>query len=178
MPLELSVQVFGEDVVRRRFLRFAERAEDASSAFHAIAGILERATAQNFATRGVSGGSRWRDLAPATRIRKAREGLDPRILQATHRLHDSLVVSSHPDHVEHIGPDEMRWGSRVEYGKFHQSTAPRTKIPYRPPVHLNERDKRAIVRETQKALTGGVAGVRGLTPLLRDVGGRFRARHG
>jgi phage gpG-like protein len=79
----LDVRVFGEAVIRRRFNRFAARAMDMSPAFHQVAGILRDATAENFATRGVSGGSRWRDLAPSTRARKARLGLDPRILRET-----------------------------------------------------------------------------------------------
>jgi phage gpG-like protein len=175
--LDVSVQVFGEDVVRRRFLRFADQAEDASAAFSAIVGILERATAANFATRGVSGGSRWRDLKPATRARKRREHLDPRILQATHRLHDSLVDSSHPEHVEHITADSLRWGSTVPYGVYHQSTRPRRVIPYRPPVRLSEVDKRQVVRELQASITGALNSARGLAPLLRDPAGRFRAAH-
>jgi phage gpG-like protein len=151
--LDVSVQVFGEDVVRRRFLRFADRAEDASEAFRAIVGILERATAANFATRGVAGGSRWRDLKPATRARKRREHLDPRILRATGRLYASFFAG--PDHIEEISGDTLRWGSRVGYGKYHQSTRPRRVIPYRPPVRLAEGDKRDVVRELQRAIVEG-----------------------
>jgi phage gpG-like protein len=170
LGLDLSVAVFGEDVIRRRFNRFAARAQDMSPAFHQVAGILRDATAENFATRGVSGGSRWRDLAPSTRARKARLGLDPRILRETGRLYHSLVgrkgtvgrsdltgrfQPGSNDHVEEVGPDRLVWGSRVPYGRFHQSSAPRTKIPYRPPVKLNERRKREIAKAMQRALVEG-----------------------
>jgi phage gpG-like protein len=43
----------------------------------------------------------------------------------------------------------------VPYGRFHQSSAPRTKIPYRPPVKLNERRKREIAKAMQRALVEG-----------------------
>jgi phage gpG-like protein len=57
--------------------------------------------------------------------------------------------------VEEVGPDRLVWGSRVPYGVYHQSSAPRTKIPYRPPVKLNERRKREIAKAMQRALVEG-----------------------
>lgn len=153
--LELHAQVFGETIVRRRFVRFSDRALDASEAFREIAGLLRAATVENFATRGVSGGSRWRDLAPATRARKARLHLDQRILFATHRLYNSLVGTGDPggsEHVQEIGPQELRWGSSVGYGIFHQSSQPRRVIPYRPPVRLTQVLRRDIVKVLQRAL--------------------------
>lgn len=149
-----ELEVFGEVIVRRRMLRLADRIEDASGAFRAVARILERSTRANFASEGASSGPAWRELAPATRARKARLGLDPRILRATGRLYSALVDEGHAEHVEHAGPHELRWGAAVPYGVYHQSTAPRTKIPYRPPVRLTEVDKRAVVRELQRAIVG------------------------
>lgn len=168
----LHVEVFGETIVRRRFLRFADRAMDMSPAFREVARILRDSTAENFRTRGVSGGSRWRDLKPATIAAKRRKGHDPRILRATGRLYGSLIgaesatgVARHDltgrfipgakDHVEEVKPDSLRWGSRVEYGVFHQSSAPRRVIPYRPPVRLTERRKREVVKAMQRSLVEG-----------------------
>lgn len=150
-----ELEVFGVPIVRRQLLRFAERASDASGAWIGVMGILSRATRENFATRGAYGGSVWRELKPATRARKARLGLDPRILRATGRLYESLVSETHAEHIRAIGPHEMRWGSTVPYGVYHQSTAPRSVIPYRPPVKLPEVDKRAIVRDLQRSIVGG-----------------------
>jgi hypothetical protein len=59
----IEARVFGEEIVNRRLLRFAATTVDASDAFRQIVGILRDATEQNFATRGRSGGSRWRDLS-------------------------------------------------------------------------------------------------------------------
>lgn len=168
----LNISVFGEAIIRRRMVRFQQRAVDHRMAFTEVVAILRESVRQNFATRGVSGGSRWRDLKPETKAAKARKGLDFRILVATGRLYGSLVgaegatgrarhfaigqfVGGAGDHIEEIGPDSMRWGSSVPYGVFHQSSAPRRVIPYRPPVNLTEREKRAIVRALQRDMVEG-----------------------
>lgn len=168
---EIRLQVFGEDVLRRRLVRVQHGLVDHSGAFREVIGILRASVVQNFRTRGVSGGSRWRDLQPETVAAKVRKGQDVRILRATGRLYGSLVGSEGStgrarsdvggrfipgggDHVEEITPDSLRWGSRVEYGVFHQSSAPRRVIPYRPPVRLQEREKRAIVRALQRGILG------------------------
>jgi len=170
MAWEAEVRVFGEAIVRRRFVRFAQRAVDARPAFRQVVGILRDAVADNFRTRGVAGGSRWRDLAPATRARKRRQGHDPRILRATGRLYNSLVgsgvsqssmgvgVAASVDHIEEISADTLRWGSRVKYGVYHQSSQPRSKIPYRPPVALSQRRKREIAKALQRAIVEGERG--------------------
>jgi phage gpG-like protein len=138
---QVEAKVFGEDIVRRRFLRFARAVSDASAAFAEIAGLLSEATRENFDTRGVSGGSRWQDLKPATSARKARLGLDPRILRATGRLYASLV-----------GGEGSTGRARGPYGVYHQSSAPRRVIPYRPPVRLNELQRRSVAKALQRAI--------------------------
>jgi phage gpG-like protein len=168
---ELDIRVFGESIVRRRLVRVQSRMVDHREAFHEIVGILRESTKANFATRGVSGGSRWRDLKPATIAAKQRKGQDIRILRATGRLYGSLIgaegstgrarsdvggrfIPGGSDHVEEITADTLRWGSRVPYGQFHQSSAPRKVIPYRPPVRLTEREKRAVVSALQRGMLG------------------------
>jgi hypothetical protein len=46
---QVEARVFGEDIVRRRFLRFSRAVSDASAAFGEVAGILRDATKENFA---------------------------------------------------------------------------------------------------------------------------------
>jgi phage gpG-like protein len=150
----VKVDVFGEQILHRRMVRFEAGLIDASDAFREIITILRSSTVANFASRGASSGSRWRDLAPSTVARKRRLGLDPRILRATHRLFNSLVKEG-SEHVERIGPVSMRWGSRVPYGIYHGSGQPRSVIPYRPPVKLAETDKREIGKILQRAIVSG-----------------------
>jgi phage gpG-like protein len=147
----IEARVFGEEIVNRRLLRFAATTVDASDAFRQIVGILRDATEQNFATRGRSGGSIWRDLSKPYARRTGRR-VSERILRLTDRLYDSLVDPTHPEHVEEVGPTQMRWGSRVPYGVYHQSSAPRSRIPYRPPVRLSQRRRQEVVKALQRAI--------------------------
>lgn len=160
-----DIVVFGEAVIRRRLVRFQNKVTIPVDGLSRVARILEEGTRRNFETRGVSGGSPWRDLAHATVARKRREGLDPRILRATGRLYHSLVGGAGParglggrfepgrgDHVERIAGSQLTWGSSVSYGIFHQSSAPRRVIPYRPPVRLSQQMRRDAAKAMQQAL--------------------------
>jgi phage gpG-like protein len=164
---EIDVRVFGEMVIRRRLTRLASRMTDQREGFQQVVRILREATAENFRTRGASGGVRWPDLNEEYAARTNRS-VGERILRLTERLYGSLVgaapgataarglsgrfIAGGADHIEEITRDSLRWGSRVEYGVYHQSSAPRKVIPYRPPVRLQERQKREIVRALQRAM--------------------------
>jgi phage gpG-like protein len=163
----IDVRVFGEVIIRRRLLRLASRLTDQREGFQDVVRVLREATAENFRTRGVSGGVRWPDLNEEYAARTHRS-VGQRILRLTERLYGSLVgagpgstaargisgrfVTGASDHIEEITVDSLRWGSSVPYGVYHQSSAPRSKIPYRPPVRLQERQKREIVRALQRAM--------------------------
>jgi phage gpG-like protein len=153
--LEVDLDVFGETVLRRRLLRFADRGEDMSDAWPEVALTLERAVERNFATRGVAGGHRWPDLDPAYAARTGRAPGES-ILRLTDRLHGSLVDRVDPEHVYEPGPDGLRWGSRVPYGRYHQSSRPRRVIPFRPPVALDERSARTVVSVLHRRLVGAM----------------------
>lgn len=148
----VDFSVHGEKVLHRSLLRFADRAEDMRPAWPHVAAIFEGATRRNFQTRGASGGLRWASLSPAYAARTGRKP-DERILRLTGRLFESFF--SGPDHIFESEPDGMRWGSRVDYGKFHQSRRPRRKLPYRPPVNLSENAKREAVRVIHRRLVAG-----------------------
>jgi phage gpG-like protein len=57
----IDVRVFGEVIIRRRLLRLASRMTDQREGFQDVVRVLREATAENFRTRGVSGGVRWPD---------------------------------------------------------------------------------------------------------------------
>lgn len=155
---DIDIEVFGERVLNRRLVRMADRTEDARPAFLLIALILERAMDQNFKTQGAHGGQRWPDLKPST-VAGKRASKDSRVranaekvLMATGLLARSLR-SRGRGHVKRLGKTQMRWGSSVPYGVYHQSTAPRRKLPHRP-LRLAEQDKREAVRALQAHVFG------------------------
>jgi phage gpG-like protein len=144
-----DVSVLGEDVISRTMLRFEKAAEDARPAFRTIAHLLERAALQRFESEGAYGGEKWAPLAPST---VARKGAGKGILVDSGRLRASLTQETAADSIRVLLPQEMRWGSTVPYGKFHQSGTSR--MPQRRVVKLPEQVKRAIVRELQRSMVG------------------------
>lgn len=148
----LSIVADGETIVERRLLRFAENMEHPQAALEVVGDVLREATEKQFDSEGGYASGGWKELAQSTIDRKARLGQDPRILRATDRLMESLTRKFDGDHIEQISGDTLTFGSSVPYGLFHQSSRPRTKIPFRPPVAITEEDKRTMVKRVQQAL--------------------------
>lgn len=158
MSATVDIEVFGEPLVRRRLLRVADVVTDARPAFRQMAGVLEDAIDADFETQGVAGGVRWADLASSTVLRKSRSAdartraNANRVLQATGALRASFKEGQ-PGHVQRITATELRWGSSVPYGVYHQSRAPRRVLPHRP-LQLNDLTKRQLVRLLQATMFG------------------------
>jgi phage gpG-like protein len=149
-----------ERVFSRDLVRFGENAADLTEQMRDVATILRRASEAQFDTEGAHTGEKWPELAISTQRDRARHGFPPKhpILQRTHRLMDSLTRAVDPDHIEEPSADSLRFGTRVPYAVYHQSSRPRHKIPFRPPVGLTEADKREIVRTLQAGIMEGVRG--------------------
>lgn len=63
--------------------------------------------------------------------KRAKFGFSYPILKQTGRLEKSVTDPGHPENVTRIGPIEMELGTRVPYAVYHQSDAPRSRIPLR-----------------------------------------------
>lgn len=148
----LSIVADGETIVERRLLRFADNIEHPQAALEVVGDVLREATEKQFDSEGGYASGGWKELAQSTIDRKARLGQDPHILRATDRLMESLTRKFDSDHIEQISGETLTFGSSVSYGLFHQSSQPRTKIPFRPPVAITEEDKRTMVKRVQQAL--------------------------
>jgi phage gpG-like protein len=59
-------------------------------------------------------------LAETTRARKRAQGLPSRALVATGALRDSLTSSSAPGAVRSISREAFRFGTSVDYARYHQ----------------------------------------------------------
>ncbi len=147
----VELDVFGDTQLKRRLLRFADGATDASPAFQTIADDLRDLERRQFASQGSSASAGWAPLAPSTVTRKARLGLDPRILHATGRLRASLEGHG-AGHLEIVQPHQLVFGTTVPYARHHQHG---TEImPRRRPIELREQDRRQVVRTLQRHLMG------------------------
>lgn len=150
MVMELRLDVFGETELSRKLLRFEKLVENPRPAFDMLHTQFLELEREQFESGGqYSPEGHWAPLAESTVAAKAAAGLDPRTLIATQRLFKSLTEAHSEDHVYHTTDDTMTIGSLVDYGKFHQSRAPRTRLPRRPPVAIPEQTKKHWVRLLQ-----------------------------
>lgn len=150
--MRLSLDIYGEEQLERELLRFSAYAGSPQPAFHKIAEDMRHQIEEQFASEGGRGSGGWAALKETTSLAKAAAGLDPHILQATHKLVRSLT-STGGDHVEQVTDSSLFFGSKVGYGQFHQKGT--GKMPARKPVDFTELDRRGFVRTLQRYVAEG-----------------------
>lgn len=156
--LTLQIESYGETIVKRSLLRFAEDLENPRPGLEAVADLLRHDVEEQFDTEGGHASGGWQALSDKRVEEKARLGLDPRILRASGALMESLTRKFDSRHIERLSGASLTFGSNVLYGVYHQSSLPRTVIPFRPPIALTEEDKREMVKAMQAALAKGNRG--------------------
>lgn len=167
------------EIVKRDLLGFGRNLADMSDAMDEAGDILRDAVVKQFRSEGAYGGAPWRELAESTKAQRARRlGLAVKggalrnpagrfasaghpILRVTDELYNALRRKFDPRHVEDASGTSLRFGATVPYLVFHQSTAPRDRLPRRAPVVLSELDKRAVTKAIQSAAVRGVRGADG-----------------
>jgi phage gpG-like protein len=152
--VQIVLDVFGEEQVNRRLLRFEDDVRDASPAFREMANMLRSWERRQFASEGSYASGGWAPLAASTVAQKRRKGLDPRILRATGDLMRSLTQSGDPNADVTIAPLGMTFGTSVPYARYHQTGTRR--MPRRRPLELRDQDRRELVRILQRHLVGSV----------------------
>ncbi len=82
----------------------------------------------------LSGKGQYQDLSPAYKKRKQKKfGFIYPILKAKGRLQASLTELGNPEnYFAFPNARTVEWGTKVPYGVYHQSEAPRKKLPRRP----------------------------------------------
>lgn len=151
--MRFDFDIRGDVQVSRELLRFADRAVNVAPALSAVAAEMRSHVSAQFSSEGGRASGGWASLAPATVEYKAHYGLRPETLRATDRLLRSLTMKGDSDAVEEVRPDELTFGSKVEYGGFHQSGTWR--MPRRRPVEFRERDRVAYMRAIQSYIMTG-----------------------
>lgn len=152
--MKIEISVLGDKIVERELLRFSSRAVDLSPAFETIADEMQHWEADQFSSEGAFLGTPWEPLAASTVRSKAARGLPLDILVATGELRDSLTGAG-SNAVRDIGPNEMTFGTRVPYAVYHHSREPRSRLPRRPLIAVDELRRRWIVRELQRYIVEG-----------------------
>jgi len=98
------------------------------------------------------------------------------LLKFTGRLEDS-VTGENADSIVIVGPQVLAIGTKVEYGKFHQSDAPREKIPLRKFLFVGPE---SIKYASDKNITGRLERWNNIlnTFILRKLGATFEQATG
>lgn len=134
--IELSIALEGAEPVILELAGLDSALHDFAPLFKEIADDFEqRKMPQVFAQQGPG----WPALAASTVRYKERHFPGTTILRRTDRLYDSLTGGA--DGVREISSNQMILGTNVEYGRFHQSPEPRTKLPRRAFLEITEEDK-------------------------------------
>lgn len=154
MAVEITIEIFGEQIISRRLLRLGERAVDATPAFTAIAGLFYESEKEQFASEGGWASGGWVPDKQSTIDAKVAGGYSTLTLQRTGATMRSLTEPGAPFSKESIGPDHVDLESTIPWGKYLQKGT--SKMPMRKPVELNEETKSAMVKFLQAWVLGGV----------------------
>lgn len=150
MTMRLELEAFGDTQFARELLRVGNLATDMRPAFDDIHTMLLGVERKQFNSQGRAYSRGWAPLAPSTVRYKAARNLDPRILHATLRMRKSWTTKGHRDHVYRATADEMFFGSRVPYVRYHQLGTRR--MPQRRPFQLDDMTRRKVVKILQAHL--------------------------
>lgn len=154
--MRLVMEAFGEALLDRTLLRFADRADNMAPVLRAIADDFYDIEAAQFATEGGRSGG-WEPLKASTLADKQRKGYGSRgILERTLDLEESLTGRTGRFSIYRVTADELEVGTSDPKAKYHHSKLPRrSNLPRRPLIELTEADKRGMMKRIQRYLVDG-----------------------
>lgn len=156
MPLvTITAHLEGEAVLVRSFEALEARLSDATPAWPAVIQEFKTIAQRAFATEGASTGEAWPALAPRTQAERRRKGFPPAhpILQRTGRLMRAVTLESNENVVVDT-PTYLGIAIDVPYFVYHQSNAPRRRLPRRAPLLYTADDRHALLRPVRRWMTG------------------------
>src|SRR5262245_36123214 len=116
--MDILITIEGDKVVQEKFMLMGKRAVNARPAMQAIALYLLEAQDMIFAAQGARGGhAPWKPITEQWAERKARLGLDPRILHATLALRDSMSNLEDPNQFLKITNRSVTLASELPYAE-------------------------------------------------------------
>lgn len=149
MALRFTLTVEGETQLDREFTRFTELVTDLRPLWPGVITEAKQIFAEQFAGEGVGDRGRWKPLATAYAKLKAAKYPGKPILQRTGRLIDSLTGNT-ADTITRAEPDALTVGTRVFYGRYHQTGTRR--MPARRPIDLNEAQRTRLMKVIQRRM--------------------------
>lgn len=135
----LSFDIEGSKQISRRLRIAGKGFEDFKKPFEKTGKYLRDFIKSDvFETRGRVIGESWKPLSKKYAIWKSQHYPGKGILEATGKMKEGFKYKA--------GKQEVVVGSVVDYFKYHQSNKPRTKMPRRVMLKLNENNKQRIVK--------------------------------
>ena len=153
--LTITGHLEGEEVIVRKLEGLADRLSDMTPAWPAVLSVFRGIMRQAFASEGASTGVKWPELAESTAREREREGFPGRhpILARTHTLERALTSEGGASVVVMM-PRYFAIAVDLDYFKYHQSRAPRSKIPRRAPINLTQDNKTQLLHPIRLYVTG------------------------
>lgn len=142
MAVEVSINIFGDDMFRRGIRRMAFRAIDMKPVLHFVKDDWLRLTEEQFATEGARSGHPWKQLDSSTISR--RKSAHPILVETA----DMLLNVTDPDHIN-VHDDgvlmELPFGEVLDRAESHQygyvNALTGKPVPARPFVDFTPRDR-------------------------------------
>lgn len=153
--MKVEVTIEGTEELLRAFGKVQRGIVDLRQlgTWDAVAAVFYKIVYGQFASEGADGKSgSWKKLSPKYEAAKFRKWGQVPILQASGRLWRSLTQKGAKDSVYAAKAMELTIGSSVEYGGYHQSRKPRTRLPRRPPLDFTEDHEKQLAKPIQQKL--------------------------
>jgi phage gpG-like protein len=143
MTFQIQWTVEGETQLSRKLVGLRSDLKDYQRPFSDAAFYLKSVFSRDvFETQGAAIGEKWKRLSPVTVAQKARRGYPSTPLVGSGAMQNSFATI--------VSSDQAVIYNTAAYFKYHQSRAPRTRIPRRVMMKLANRQKEEIVRFFQQ----------------------------
>lgn len=149
MPLVVNITISGSKNVIKALQRFEGDLNDWTKEMNSIGDyLMDVYGRQAFDTEGAVFGDRWADLSPIYELWKAKVYAGRGILERSGRLRGGFVKNA--------GKTDLEIKNTVAYGVYHQSTAPRRKIPRRPFIGMTPTIEKKVIGFFVDGITGKI----------------------
>lgn len=145
----ISVEFVGLDKTIERLTAMARRLRDLRPAWRSVLSYLKRATEQTFVSQGARIGTQWAPLSEGYAKQKAVVYPGQPILRASDAMFNSLV-GGNSDSVVEIQEQELTYGTRTKYARYHQDGTPR--MSQRRILAVTDDDRREIKQIVRRHL--------------------------
>jgi phage gpG-like protein len=136
----------------RAIARFADGVSDFRPIWPVISDDFYALEKDQFKSEGAEGGEQWQELSEAYAGWKEVHYPGKPILQRSGDLYNSLTSANDPNAVMIAERRALTLGSKVPYAIYHQSPAPRKRLPRRPEIMITDKFRSDAMRNVQAML--------------------------